>query len=302
MLWGAAGALGALAAYAGARGLGASRWTRATRALNARIAADPPAMSAAGCVDLALLDELPPPVRRYFHTVLRDGQPRIAAARFAHTGRFDIGRGTPRWRDFTSSQRVVIDPPGFVWDGHIAMLPGLAMRVHDAYAGGEGLLHAALFGLFTLVDDRDADELARGELMRFVAEAPLYPTALLPAPGVVWSAVDAHTADLRFSDHHLSVTLRFTFSADGLIETVTVPARGRSVGGRLVPTRWQGRWFDYRHHSGMLVPTRGEVAWLLDDGAKPYWRGTLLRADYETGRGARPATAANPPLDRLELT
>jgi hypothetical protein len=57
---------------------------------------------------------------------------------------------------------------------------GLPVRVHDAYVTGEGILHASLLGLFSLVDMRGGGNLAEGELMRFFAEAAWYPTALLP--------------------------------------------------------------------------------------------------------------------------
>jgi hypothetical protein len=31
----------------------------------------------------------------------------------------------------------------------------------------------------------------------------------------------------------------------------------------------------------MLIPLEGEVAWLLPEGAKPYWRGVIARIEYE---------------------
>jgi len=62
--------------------------------------------------------------------------------------------------------------------------------VHDAYISGEGLLHASLFGLVSIVNLRGTQEIAQGELMRFFAEAAWYPTALLPSQGVRWEAVN----------------------------------------------------------------------------------------------------------------
>ena len=64
--------------------------------------------------------------------------------------------------------------------GRLAIVSGLSVRVHDAYVTGEGILHASLLGLFPLVDMRGGGNLAKGELMRFFAEAAWYPTALLP--------------------------------------------------------------------------------------------------------------------------
>lgn len=114
---------------------------------------------------------LPAPVQRYFRAVLTDGQPMVLAVSVKQTGTFNMSETGEQWRPFVSTQRVIIRRPGFCWDGRIAMMPGLAVRVHDAYVAGEGILHASLFGLVSLVDLRGTPEMAKGELMRFLAEA-----------------------------------------------------------------------------------------------------------------------------------
>jgi hypothetical protein len=34
-------------------------------------------------------------------------------------------------------------------------------------------------------------------------------------------------------------------------------------------------------HDGICIPTEGEVAWLLPEGPKPYWRGRITSLRYE---------------------
>lgn len=184
-----------------------------------------------------------------------------------------------------STQRVVTQRPGFVWDGRIAMLPGIAVRVHDAYVAGEGILHPALFGLITLADMRDTGgDVARGELMRFFAEAAWYPTALLPSQGVRWESVDNHSATATLIDGALSLTVLFRFGVDDFIESVQAEDRGRTVGGQVIPTPWEGCFWSYQERRGMHVPLRGEVAWLLREGRRSYWRGQITRLVYDFAR------------------
>lgn len=235
-----------------------------------------------GYFDARDLDSLPLPVQRFFRTALSDSLPLITAASVEQAGTFNMGETSDQWKDFTAIQRVVTRRPGFVWDGRVALLPGLAVHVHDAYVQGEGLLRATIAGLMT-VADLHGDDVARGELMRFVAEAALYPTALLPSQSVLWEAVDQHSARATLVDGSISLTMAFTFGADGLIESVRADERGRLVEGQIVPTPWEGRWTDYRMMEGMRVPTTGEVAWLLPDGRKPYWRGRITKLSYEFG-------------------
>lgn len=223
---------------------------------------------------------LPAPVQRYFRAVLTDGQPMIVAVDIQHTGTFNMSETGQQWRPFSSTQRVSTQRPGFDWEGHIAMLPGLTVHVHDAYIAGEGILHASLFGLVSLANLRGTPAMAQGELLRWIAEAAWYPTALLPSQGVQWAAVDDRSATATLKDGDTSVTLLFRFNANDLIESVRAEARGRTVAGAVVPTPWEGHWSSYELHDGMRIPLEGEVAWMLPEGPKPYWRGRVTRIVY----------------------
>ncbi len=256
------------------------RWERATREFTATLEAariPPPARQ----VDPSALDGLPAPVQRYLRLALQPGQPRIVAASFSHTGTFNTSATAEKWTDFRSKQRVVVDRPGFVWSAGMAMVPGVTVRVHDAYMAGEGLLHAAVLGLFGVADQRGRGELARGELLRFFAESAWYPTALLPGPHLTWSPVDARSARAVLEDGGTRVELVFTFGADGLIERVRAEARARTNRGRTDMLPWEGRFWNYAERDGMKIPLDGEVAWITPEGPRPYWRGTITTIAYE---------------------
>jgi hypothetical protein len=98
---------------------------------------------------------------------------------------------------------------------------------------------------------------------------------------VRWEAVDADQARATLADGPVSATLQFRFNAAGLIDTVRAQARGRTVGKRVIPTSWQGRFWNYQRRSGMLVPLEGEVSWLTAEGALPYWRGSIIAIQYQ---------------------
>lgn len=272
--------LGLLALVAAVLVHGSHRWQSATAAMHAALEAARQPIEP-GHYDPRELEDLPAPVQRYFRAVLQDGQPMISAISIAHAGTFNTSETGEQWKPFTSTQRVVTRRPGFDWEGRIAMLPGLTVRVHDAYIAGQGILHATLFGLISLVNLRGTPEIAQGELMRFLAEAAWYPTALLPSQGVRWEAVDETSAKATLRDGDTSLTLLFRFNESNLIETVRAEARERTVAGKVIPTPWEGRWSNYEPRDGMLVPTKGEVAWVLTKGLKPYWRGRVTQIDYE---------------------
>jgi hypothetical protein len=267
--------LGVAAGAAAAAAYGTAAWAAGTRSLRARLEAARE-RGGAGVVDLRRADDVPPPVRRYLRRVLRDGQPMVAAARIGHRGTFNMSAGGDRWVPFRSDQLVICRRPGFDWDARIALAPGVSVRVHDAYVAGEGILHAALLGLLPLARQRGGGDFAADELMRFLAEAPWYPTSLLPGDRVTWRAEGERAATVALADADRVVELRYTFGADDLVEAVYASERGRTVGGRTIRTPWQGRFWNYAERGGMMVPLDGEVAWLLPEGARPYWRGRIV--------------------------
>jgi hypothetical protein len=160
------------------------------------------------------------------------------------------------------------------------MAPGVPVLVRDAYAGGEGILKASVLGLFTVADLKGTPELAEGELLRYLAEACWFPTALLPSQGVRWEGVDATRARAAFTDGATTVWLEFRFGPDGLVSSIYTPARPRTVGTANVPTPWQGRWTASAARNGMRVPSEGEVEWLLPEGPQVYWKGRTSKVSY----------------------
>jgi len=271
-----------VAAGIGLVAYGSSRWASATQTQMALLeAARVPAP--AGRYDARELEGLPAPVQRYFRAVLKDGQPFIAAATFELAGRFNMSATGESWKPFTSTQRAVVHRPGFLWNGRVATLPGLAAHVHDSYIAGVGTLHAAILGLFTVAEVQGGGEAARGELMRYFAEMAWYPTALLPSQGVRWEAVDERSANATLVDGPITLTLLFRFDEAGLLTSVHADARGASMGkdGVMVMLPWECSVSNYQLRDGMMVPTRGEAAWMWPEGRKSYFVGDLTSLVYE---------------------
>jgi hypothetical protein len=289
-------------AVVGLRAHGARRWASALRDLTASLQAAqvrapgvaPVAASAAASAsasaaslaplaryDASELDGLPAPVQRYFRAALTDGQAFVAAATLQMAGTFNLSATREQWRPFSSCQRISTCRPGFVWDARIMLLPGLAVHVVDSYIAGQGLLKASLLGLFKVADMRGGGDIARGEFMRYFAEAPWYPTALLPSQGVRWQAVDARSANATLVDGPISLTLLFRFDEAGMIESFRAESRGGMVGKVLVHAPWEGRYANYQSRDGMLVPFAGQVAWMRPQGRKDYFQGAVTQLSYE---------------------
>ena len=280
--------LGALVVIAiGLRAVGASRWARMIRTHTTQIESG--SVDARGRLpsparfDPRELEGLPAPVQRYFRAVLEDGQPIISAATLEMTGTMNMSATGEQWKPFTSRQQVVTRKPGFLWDAEVAMFPGLPAHVEDSYIAGHGRLIAKVFGLFTVADSQGTGEIARGELMRYFAESPWYPTALLPSQGVRWQAVDDACANATLVDGPITLTLLFRFNDAGLIASVRAESRGAGAGkdGVMVMLPWDCALSDYQPQGGMLIPMTGEAAWVRPEGRKVYFVGRVKKLSYE---------------------
>ena len=279
-------ALGALVVIVlGLNVVGASRWAELmrthTRQLDAGRVDAQGRLPSPATFDARELEGLPAPVQRYFRAVLTDGQPIIAAATIEMAGTINLSASAKQWKPFTSHQRVVTRKPGFLWNAQVDMFPGVPARVVDSYVAGQGRLNAKLLGLFTVADVHGGGEMARGEFMRYFAEAAWYPTALLPSQGVRWQAAGDASASATIVDGPITLTLLFSFDDAGLIASVRAESRGAGVGKDMVMLPWDCALSDYQRHDGMSIPMAGEAAWMRPAGRKAYFVGHVKRLSYE---------------------
>jgi hypothetical protein len=230
---------------------------------------------------MADLDEVPQPVRDYFANVLRDGQQYVTTAQLEQEGELRPGDADSEWKPFTATQYITTDPPGFLWDATVRFWPLIDLRIGDRYRDGSGRASVSLLGVLPLGGDEANPELDEGELLRYLAEAVWYPTALLPSEGVEWEAVDDDTARATLEYGGVTATLTFHFNEEDEVTKVHAEQRPRRVDDGYEPTPWTGRWHEYETRNGMHVPTAGEVIWHLPDGDMEAWRGRVTNISYD---------------------
>ena len=140
---------------------------------------------------------------------------------------------------------------------------------------------AKLLGLFTVAAVQGGGEIARGELMRWFAEAAWYPTALLPSQGVSWVAVDDASAQASIIDGSVALTLLFRFDDAGLIASVRARSRAAGSGGDRVVLPWECSLSNYQPRNGMQLPMTGEAAWIRPEGRQAYFVGHVEQLSHE---------------------
>ncbi|RXK46767.1 hypothetical protein EAF64_18955 [Halorientalis pallida] len=218
-------------------------------------------------------------MRGYFSNVLQPGQEFVDGARIGQVGRLRPGDADSPWQPFTATHHVTVDPPGFYWDATVRYLPFVSVGVRDRFADAESGASVSLFGVVPIDSAGSSPELREAELIRYLAEAVWYPTALLPNEGVEWEGIDDETARATVEHGGVTASLTFTFEDDE-VTSVHADERYRSVDGRYEPTPWTGHWHDYATRQGVSVPMAGEVTWHPPDGAFQAWQGRVTDIEY----------------------
>jgi uncharacterized protein DUF6544 len=223
---------------------------------------------------------LPSSVRRYLEIATASRTSAIGQAHLVHGGTFRP-RGD-QWLSIRGDEDFTTDPPGFVWHGRVRVAPCVWIDARDQSIKGQGSMRVRLESIWTLANVQ-GPEIDQGALVRLLGEMPWFPTALADDRYVTWTELDASSARATLRVHGREVSGVFYFGADGLPERFTAE-RHRDLGnGHSVVTPFEGRYRDYRHHRGVLVPFEVEASWLLDDGLFPYARFVLDAIEFEPG-------------------
>jgi hypothetical protein len=181
---------------------------RSDRAEWQRLAALQPAAPKA--FEPGMVADLPEPAQRYFGYMIRQGTPLWPVAEIDMRGQFSLGSRTdPNYQPMEARQ-ILAAPEGFVW----------AMRTR----GGTPLSGSdtgrwtrfRVFGLIPVARLGGDPDHTRSAFGRYVAEATIWaPAALMPGPGVKWSAVAADTARVTLTHGNLEQAVDVTVDRDG---------------------------------------------------------------------------------------
>ena len=214
------------------------------------------------------IKDLPVPVQRYFKYSLEDYQPYISYARLQHGGQFRT-KPDQKWMSIKGEEYFTAQKPGFVWLGKVPLF-----SAKDVYIDGNGYLKVKLLSLIKIVDVK-GKEVDQGELLRWLGEAPLFPTALLPSENLRWVPIDNDSAKVIFTDKNLTVEGVFYFNEEGQItQFKTKRYKDKTL------ENFTGYCGDYRTVDGMKVPFYLEATWNLESGDFSYAKFKVTKIEY----------------------
>ena len=152
---------------------------------------------------MATLSDLPTPLRAL---AARAGDSAARQVRITQRGQMWLKPGA-RAMAFTAVQHIAVERVAFSWKARFPLLGPLALRVVDDYDAGTGALTVSLFGL-PLQRQRNPETM-RGEALRYLAELPFVPPALVMNRELEFQEIDDRRVDVAatVAGERLKVTL-----------------------------------------------------------------------------------------------
>lgn len=226
------------------------------------------------------LKGLPSPVQRYFRYVLKEGQEYIRFARMKAVGEFRRPL-QEKWMKTDASLYFTTERPGMIFDTIMKINLVVWVKVRDKYHDGKAGMHVNVFSIFNVLDENDVRELNITTFLRWVGEAVMFPTALLPSEYIRWEPIDKNTAKAIISDGDNKGTYRFYFNEVGEIIRYESDDRYERIDDEFKKAGSIAYRSNYQEINGIKVPTKFEIIRVLPDGTKEeFWKGEVTSIQF----------------------
>ncbi len=240
---------------------------------------------------------LPTPVQKFLERALVDSESRAQTVHLRQSAELRMGP-EKAWMPISCEQVIALTEPGFVWFADQRRGPVSVFRVIDALVRGRGTLSARLFGSIPLAQ-LSGPAADHSESMRYLAELPWSPDAVLLNPSLCWRALGEESVEVEADTRGGRATVRLYFDEAGDVVEMQADERGSTEKGVVVPRPWRGRFSEHGVMGGRRIPTRGEVGYVYETGYAAYWRGriTEYRLLPEAAPSPRAASSNSPRVD-----
>ncbi len=226
------------------------------------------------------LDSLPPLLKTYFKTVLIDSVPKPNFISLAQTAQIKTDENS-EWMQLDANEYFTTDQPNFLWDSKLQSSKFFWVQSIDSYINGKGNMLIKLNSSIT-ISDTWSIEMDKSGLFRYISEALLFPSYLLPNKNLQWNILDSNIAEIKFTDDKNSVVCKVYFAEDGTINKMQTLDKYRTTNSGYMKTLYTIYYSNYKWLTKKyFVPTHFEVEWDLPEGNFRYGKFDITNITYE---------------------
>ncbi len=226
------------------------------------------------------LDDYPNLTKKYFISVIADSTyiPKFITVEQTAQFKTDINSD---WMPLKATQYFTTETPNFLWNSEMQSSKFFWVNAIDSYINGKGNMVIKLNSSITIADSWGI-ELDKSGLFRYISEAVLFPTKLLPSKNLLWNILDTNIAEIKFSDGDISVVAKLYFNSENRITKIETYDKYRALEEGYKKSLYTIYLMDYKtFENSFTVPTYIEVEWDLPSGKFKYGKFTIKQIKYE---------------------
>jgi hypothetical protein len=178
-----------------------------------------------------------------------------------------------RWMRFTARESIRIDRAEFDWIARTGPFGVITVQDELRELAAKGSMR--FLGCVPLIKAAPSPELTKGDLMRYLAELPWAPDAILSNDQLGWTELESGKLRVTAACERVEGAVTFTLGGNGLVSRVEAEDRPRQEGADMRERAWRGAFTDYRQVDGRSVPHAAEVGWIVDGASFSVFRGRL---------------------------
>ena len=226
------------------------------------------------------LEDRDPLIKNYFQSVIDDStvNPLFVTVKQKADFKTDLNSD---WFPLTATEYFTIAQPNFLWDSKMKTSSFFWVNAIDSYIRGKGNMLIKLNSSITIADSWGI-ELDKSGLFRYISEAVLFPTKLLPSENLLWNVLDSNTAEIKFIDNNNSVVMKLYFDSYNRVNKIETLDKYRALDNEYKKSLYTVYCSNYEYFEyGFWIPTYFEVEWDLPNGKFKYGKFHIEEIKYE---------------------
>ncbi len=204
------------------------------------------------------ITDLPSAVQKYFIHVLTPGARRASGVKVEMKGEIKLSPSSD-WIPF-EAQQIIRGREGFVWKAQARVNPLMILSGADYYYQDKARLYFSLFNFIPVVNV-SSEAVAKSAQGRLLIESLWIPSALLPGPGIYWSAIDSNTIKTKVNLYGDTSALTLLLGKSGNLRAISM-MRYQTVGKDSLVLLPFGAFIDEeKQFEYYTIPIKLRVGW-----------------------------------------
>lgn len=226
------------------------------------------------------IDSLNPLIKNFFKAVIKDSSTIPNFVTIEQSAEFKTNESSD-WIKLAAKQYFTTYKPNYLWNAELNTSKYFWVNAIDSYINNKGNTLIKLNSSITIADSWGI-EIDKSGLFRYLSEAVLFPTVLLPSNNLLWNILDSNIAELKFIDGDNSVVAKFYFDINNRVTKIETYDKYRMVNSEYNKALHTIYFSDYKLiDNTFYIPTHFLLEWQLKNDNFTYGKFNITKIVYE---------------------